>query len=56
MEHCVVIIDEGMIFDFPRINVMDLDDISRTLEFISHISANFFQTVSNSMTELLRKL
>ena len=45
-----------MIFDFPRINVMDLDDISRTLEFISHISANFFQTVSNSMTELLRKL
>ena len=34
MEHIVAVIDEGMIFDFPRMNLMDLDDISRTLEFI----------------------
>ena len=47
MEHIVAVIDEGMIFDFPRLNLMDLDDISRTLEFISHIFAESFQTFSN---------
>ena len=47
MEHIVAVIDEGMIFDFPRMNLMDLDDISRTLEFISHIFAKSFQTFSN---------
>ena len=47
MERIVAVIDEGMIFDFPRLNLMDLDDISRTLEFILHIFEKSFRRLQN---------